>query len=91
MVGPPIGSPEFGSGDGITLVPGSLVKGALVLRCDKLEGAVLVFVIVPVGKRSHLVLAFSRSKPPCVQLSEIPFLLLFMSESQYSIDNYPDT
>ena len=53
--GPPMGIAEFGcSVDGLALVPNGLIEPAVaLLRCDKLEGAVLVFVIVPVCKLPH--------------------------------------
>ena len=53
--GPPMGIVEFGCGvDGLALVPDGLIEPAVtLLRRDKLEGVVLVLVIVPVGKRPH--------------------------------------
>ena len=50
-----MGIAEFGCCvDGLALVPDGLIEPAVVLlRCDKLEGAVLVFVIVPVCKLPH--------------------------------------
>jgi len=67
-----MGIAELGCGvDGLALVPDGLIESAgALLRRDKLEGAVLVFVMGPVGKRSHPALSLlqalgSRGSPLC--------------------------
>ena len=47
------GVQSLAASDGLVLVPDGLVEHAVALRCDKLEDAVPIFAILPVGKHSH--------------------------------------